>query len=250
LAETLRNDGLEFLDTAGNAFINKPPIFIFIKGQKPKVEITKPLGARRNKPAGLKILFYLLCNPRFENESYRNISEAANVALGSVGWIMKELREQGFLIGIGKGRFKLIQKERLFHQWIEAYPGQLRPKQLLGRYNGERDWWKNVALDGNRAQWGGEVAAARLTGYLKPESVTIYCDPDYVHQLLLENRLYKDDHGEIEVLAKFWKTAETKVPDQTVHPILIYADLLAAGNQRNVETAKLIYERHIIQLIA
>jgi hypothetical protein len=34
-----------------------------------------------------------------------------------------------------------------------------------------------------------------------------------------------------------------------VHPLLVYADLMATGNQRNIETARMIYDQHIIQLV-
>ena len=37
--------------------------------------------------------------------------------------------------------------------------------------------------------------------------------------------------------------------DEWVHPILVYADLLATGNQRNIETARMIYEQHIVRLV-
>jgi hypothetical protein len=31
--------------------------------------------------------------------------------------------------------------------------------------------------------------------------------------------------------------------DQIVHPILIYADLVATGDSRNLETARMIYDK-------
>jgi len=34
-----------------------------------------------------------------------------------------------------------------------------------------------------------------------------------------------------------------------VHPILAYADLMATGDQRNRETAGIIYEQHIARLV-
>ncbi len=55
--------------------------------------------------------------------------------------------------------------------------------------------------------------------------------------------------GEVEILKRFWKPAEPRTRKDVVHPILIYADLLATGNERNIETARIIYEQHIIQLI-
>lgn len=32
----LHNNGIQFIDTVGNAFINQPPVFIFVKGNKPE----------------------------------------------------------------------------------------------------------------------------------------------------------------------------------------------------------------------
>jgi hypothetical protein len=249
MAERLKQDGIEFIDTAGNAYINNPPLYIFIKGNRPPEIFKQPPPKRRFKPVGLRMIFAFLCNPGYENKNYREIAAATDVALGTVGWIMKELRELGFLLDMGKRGYKLIQKEKLFHQWVTAYPEQLRPKQSLGRFRGENGWWQQKKLDPLMAQWGGEVAAARLTQYLKPELITIYVTAQQLNQLLLENRLKRDLAGDVEILARFWKPGEMWKYDDLVHPILIYADLLATGNQRNIETAKMIYEQYIIRLI-
>lgn len=249
MAERLKQDGIEFIDTAGNAYINKPPLYIFIKGNRPPEIPKHALVKRAFRPAGLRMIFTFLCNPGFENKNYREIAAATDVALGTVGWIMKELRELGFLLDMGKRGYKLIQKEKLFHQWVTAYPEQLRPKQVLGRFGGEDGWWQQKKLDPLIAQWGGEIAAARLTHYLKPELITIYVTAQKLNQLLLEDRLKRDLVGDVEILERFWKPGGMWNDDDLVHPILIYADLLATGNQRNVETAKMIYEQHIIRFI-
>jgi len=249
MAEQLRQEGLEFIDTAGNAFINQPPMYIFVKGNRP-LEIPKHAPLKRAfKPAGLRIIYTFLCNPGIVGKTYREIAAATGVALGTVNWIMKELKELGFLMDMGKRGYKLIQKENLLRRWVTAYPEQLMPKQMLGRYRGEQDWWQQKRLDPKIAQWGGEVAAARLTQYLKPEFITIYTEAHQLNKLLIENRLKRDTAGDVEILARFWILAGQWEYDDLVHPILVYADLLATGNQRNIETAKMIYEQYIIQLI-
>ena len=150
---------------------------------------------------------------------------------------------------MGKRGNKLIQKEDLLQRWATTYPEQLRPKQALGHYKGEVGWWHNRRLNPQIALWGGEVAAAKLTHYLTPEIITIYTTTQQLNQLLLENRLRKDPSGDVEILERFWETVEMWPHEDMVHPILVYADLLATGNQRNIETAKMIYEQHIIRLI-
>ena len=249
MAEQFRLDGIEFIDTAGNAFINQPPIYIFVKGIRPPEDVRKAPLKRAFKPAGLRIIYAFLCNPGLENKTYREIAAVTDVALGTVDWIMKELKDLGFLLDMGKRRNKLIQREDLLQRWVTAYPEQLRPKLILGRYRGEYGWWQQKKLDPLTAQWGGEIAAERLTQYLKPEIITIYTTPQQLNQLLLGNKLRKDPEGDVEILERFWKPVEMWQYEDLVHPILVYADLLATGNQRNIETAKIIYEQHIIRLI-
>jgi hypothetical protein len=248
LADELKQNGTEFIDTAGNAFISQPPLYIFVKGNKPDIVKTPP-PKRTFKPAGLKVIYAFLCNPGLENKTYREIAVETGVALGTVDWIMKELKELRFLLDMGKRGQRLIQKENLLQRWVTAYPEQLRPKLTLGRFRGEYGWWQQKTLDPFKAQWGGEVAAAKLTQYLQPQIITIYTTPQDLDQLLIKNRLKRDPTGDVEILKRFWKPAEIWKYEDLVHPILIYTDLLATGNERNIETAKIIYGQHIVQLI-
>ena len=249
LADELKQNGTEFVDAAGNTFINQPPLYVFIKGNKPGIVIKAPPPKRTFKPAGLKVIYGFLCNPGLENKTYREIAAETDVALGTVDWIMKELKELGFLLDMGKRGLRLLQKEKLLQRWVTAYPEQLRPKLTLGHFRGDPEWWRQKKLDPLKAQWGGEVAAERLTQYLQPQIVTIYTTPQQLNQLLAENRLRKDETGDVEILKRFWKPPEMWQHKDLVHPILIYADLLATGNERNIETAKMVYDQHIVQLI-
>ncbi|MGD0887342.1 MAG: type IV toxin-antitoxin system AbiEi family antitoxin [Thermodesulfovibrionales bacterium] len=249
MAEELRKNNIEFIDTAGNAFINQPPVYIFIKGNRPTETIGQVAVKRAFKATGLRMIFGFICNPGMENMTYREIAAAAGVALGTVDWIIKELKELAFIIDMGKRGLKLTQKETLLHRWVTAYPEQLRPKQILGRYRGEPGWWQQKKLDPLRAQWGGEVAAEKMTRYLKPELITIYAAAQYLDQFLVANRLKTDITGDVEILERFWKPTVDQQPQDMVPPLLVYADLLATGNQRNLETAKMIYEQHIVRLI-
>src|SRR4030042_3723946 len=133
MAEQFRLDGIEFIDTAGNAFIKQPPIYIFIKGNKPPEDVRKVPLKRAFKPAGLKIIYAFLCTPGFENKAYRELAAATDVALGTVGWIMKELKDIGFLLDMGKRGNKLTERENLFQRWVTAYSAVAR-EQAQERY--------------------------------------------------------------------------------------------------------------------
>src|SRR4030043_516370 len=69
MAEQFRLDGIEFIDTAGNAFINHPPIYIFVKGNRPQEDVTTTPLKREFKHAGLRIIYAFLCNPGLENKT-------------------------------------------------------------------------------------------------------------------------------------------------------------------------------------
>ena len=248
LAEDLMRDNIEYLDTAGNAFIRHPPLFIYVKGNKAPTTTRDVAATRVFLPKGLIVVFGLLCQKDFITRPYREIAEATGVALGTVAWLMRDLELLGFLIK-RKGNVTLIHKDELLERWVAEYNERLRQKLLIGRYRGEQGWWKQEQFPVNKAWWGGEVAAAKLTGYLKPEIATIYTMRENLHQLVIANRLKKDERGNVEILEQFWGANIQGLQHDLVHPILIYADLLATGDQRNIETAKMIHEREITRLI-
>lgn len=241
----LYNGGIQFIDTVGNAFVNQPPLFIFVKGNKlEKEETVLPVG-RLFKGVGLKIAYLLLCRPELAGRPYRELAEMTDVALGTVNGTMTELVRKGFILDMGKKGKKLLNMKTLFERWVAAYTDYLKPKLLLGRFRGDGDWWKEVQLDPVIAQWGGEVAAAKLTRYLKPGIVTLYADKNRLTDLVIANRLKKDPLGNVEIIERFWPPLNYFGEGETVHPILIYADLAAIGEQRTMETARMIYEQHL-----
>jgi hypothetical protein len=243
-AKRLHKAGIQFIDTGGNAFLNQPPLYIFVKGNKPEEEDITPPAGRLFKGVGLKIAYLLLCKPELAEKPYRDLARFTDVALGTVNITMAELIQKGYILDMGKKGKRLLNRKALFERWVTAYADYLKPKLLLGRFRGEGDWWNNVRLDPNVAQWGGEVAAAKLTKYLKPGTVTLYADKNRLTDLIVTNKLKKDPNGTVEVLERFWPQ-DIFGEGETVNPILIYANLAALGEQRTMETARLIYEQHL-----
>jgi hypothetical protein len=147
-----------------------------------------------------------------------------------------------------RGR-RLVNKEKLLKRWVESYPAQLRPKILLSRYKSrEQDWWANARLEQWGAFWGGEVAAAKLTKYLRPQVETIYTRTN-LPELQARFGLRQDPDGDVEILKIFWKFDYNSNGLNIVPPLLIYADLLASGDDRNIETAGIIYDAHVARLV-
>ena len=63
-ADKCKELGLNFIDLAGNAYINEPGLFIFIKGQKQELHQNNPMnyfkGNKALTPTNLRMVFALL----------------------------------------------------------------------------------------------------------------------------------------------------------------------------------------------
>jgi hypothetical protein len=236
LADALRAQGVEFIDAAGNAFLNQPPLLIFVKGQRRAGQEATLERGRAFQATGLQVLFALLARPGLVARPYREIATAAGVAHGTVGWVMAELPGLGHLANVG-GRRRLINGERLLDRWTEAYARTLRPRLLLGRFRGDMKVLLNPAHWPDGLLVGGEVAAARLTGHLRPGTATFY--GQVIHpKALLKLVLKADAGGNVDFRRRFWDFPGE--PVRLTPTLLVYADLLAIGDARCLETAQLL----------
>jgi hypothetical protein len=245
LAERLRERGVNFVDAAGNALLHQEGLYVFVKGERDTLRLEAERERRRAfRPSGLKLLFALLCRPELAEADYRTLAEAAGIALGTVQWVMRDLIRDGYLLKLGRFERRLVEPKELLEAWVPAYARDLRPRLLLGRFEAEGlRWWTGTDLQRHDAWWGGEPAAALLTKYLKPGTLTVYADK-IPARLVAEQRLKKDEGGRVEFREKFWHF-EMDERGQTVPPILVYADLLALGDPRARETAERLYEEMI-----
>jgi len=248
MAERLKQVDIPFLDTLGNAYLNAPPIFVYMKGHAPQ-RFPRERPTRAFVPAGLKVVFALLCQQELADAPFRTIAQTTHVALGTVAWVLDDLTRLGHLLIMGKRGRRLIRKQQLLERWVGTFPNQLRPKLLLGRFAApDPKWWEQTRIGDFHAYWGAEPAAARLTGYLKPEFMTVYIR-DTPGRFLAANRLRTDAKGNVEILKAFWDTTCDWTNPEIVHPLLVYADLLAAGDTRNLETARQIYDEQLAGLV-
>jgi hypothetical protein len=256
-AERCRELHLPFIDTVGNVYLHAPGLLVFVMGRRPRPEDmpradTTPRAATA---AGLRAVFTLLCRQELLNAPYRDMSRAAGVALGTVGAVFRDLQERGYITGGARqGKRRLIEPKRLLEEWVMHYPLKLRPRLHPKRFRAPTlDWWQHVNVATYGAKWGGEVAADKLTGYLKPETMTLYVRPEkgreQVTRLVTTHRLRADPTGDIDILDTFWDFPGDEEYPEVVPPILVYADLVATHEARNLDTARLLYDRKIVHAL-
>ena len=246
MTERLKALDIHFIDAVGNAYVRLPNLFVYVTGRKPREKLRHEKRVRALRPTGLKVIFALLCRHDLVNAPYRNIAQDAGVALGTVGWVFFDLQRLGFVRETKAGRI-LENRPALIEKWVEAYNHELRPKLRPRRFRvANPEWWKHEDLKKFDMWLGGEPAAALLTKYLRPEIITVYGDTDFA-KLAGRIKPSKDEHGNLELLPKFWRF-ELPATDKAfplVPPLLVYADLVATGDARNIETAQLIRERFL-----
>ncbi|WP_321785970.1 type IV toxin-antitoxin system AbiEi family antitoxin [Paraburkholderia sp. J94] len=246
LASELIAGRIPFIDTAGNAYIDEPEATIMIVGRDRPATFVKETSARSTTPKGLRVMFALASEPALVNAPYRTIAAHAGVSLNTVNLAMDDLIARAF-VGMKGDERVMADWRRFVEAWVSLYPVRLRPKLGGRRFKAATSgWWRDMPFDHYAMYLGGEAAAERLTGQLKSASVTIYSHSGISSEFLLAARLLPDVHGEVEILDAFWPSAtEARGGDgvQLVHPLLIYADLIASGDSRLHSVAETVYEQ-------
>ena len=256
IKEELKNRAVNYLETAGNCFIRRDGLFFYINDQAVTAH-RQPKDGRLWKQAGLKFLFGILVKPALLNQTYRTIAKTTNVALGNIGPFIEELKQEGFVKeGKNKGeKFLFIEhKEQLQNKWVELFNIVLKPKLKEGKFRflDNNVNWQELPTD--NLYWGGEVAGALLTGYLRPEIFTIYTRENKT-TIMKNLRLVPDQNGKVELMERFWDNklfeGEYEIFDtknnihNRVHPLLAYAELTGSLDSRNRETAERIKQKYL-----
>jgi len=262
MADRLKENNIPYIDTFGNAYIDEKPLYIFIKtgkerakgAEKTQAAMQTQTQGRAFNPTGIKVVYQFLTDEVMLNAPYREIAKRAGVALGTIGWVINDLKQGGYLVEVGPKNRRLRRKQRLLEKWVEAYLEKLRPKLAIGTFSAENPlWWKKIEnkITNYGAKWGGEVAAHKMTEYLNPQETIVYLEAGDGAKLFQENRFRKDPYGRIHVYQAFWGKDEPcnqNYPD-LVNPLITYADLVGTGDIRNLEIAEILLGEELAQFI-
>ncbi len=251
MAARLKQKEIEYADCAGNLYLNQMPLYIEIGGQK---HPQKPPGADRLfRPAGLKLIYLLLHNPKAVNATYRSLADDAGIALGAIGDLFAELEKRGNLTTDAQGNRQLSAIEELLQRWQLGYMETLKPKLLLQRCQLAPGDNVNLIVDrlkllphGKQVLLGGELGAALLTSKFQPKSVILYLQPELLLKTMLQLHLVPDPKGEVTVLQPFgqqchwsgWQPAGLTLVD----PLLTFAELSGSNTD---QVAEQLYRQYL-----
>lgn len=260
LTERLVEAGVNFVDVAGNVYIHWPrKLYIRVQGARPK-RLQEARAGRLLRPSGLQVVFVLLIEPQAVSMSYRELAKAGGVALGSVARIVQELKEKGYLVQKGRYQWTLTQKQKLLDLWLDGYGSLLRPKLLVGRFQPpEQDLSETVSrlkreIEAKRIAWAltGGFAADLLTHHFRGNQLGFFVE-EWSAELANSFKWLPSPHGPVTVLRQFSPlvvfTPQKPVETPVAHPLLVYAELVFQGRERELETAKLLYDRYLAALV-
>ena len=185
----------------------------------------------------MKLFLYLIDDKENANKPLRQMALDTGLSLGAVQGKMAELTRQGYIVE-SHGKKVLRKRIPFIDRWAMGYAEENKRKQLVLRFRflspAIRENWQEIRLDAN-TWWGGEPAAFLLDGYIQPAQWDIYVEEN-ADTLIKTARMIPDPDGDIFVYRKFWKR-------EGMPMAVIYADLLATGDDRCREAAARIKER-------
>ncbi|MEI2604974.1 type IV toxin-antitoxin system AbiEi family antitoxin [Erwinia aphidicola] len=228
---------INFIDSGGNACMALPALFLRISGRKlPPVIRERP----RISEGVMKLLFVLLTQPGSINENYRQLASYAGISLGMVSKAFDYLETERHYRSGKQGR-RLTDPDWLMAEWIREYASVLRPKLKTLQLECDINW-RSIELEEGEC-WGGEPAGYLLSDrYLKPEILQLF-----THSPLTERRkslrLKPHPSGKFILTQAFWGKDFSLT--ERAKTVLCVAELIASRDDRNIETAGRINEKHL-----
>ncbi len=258
IGSILREHGLQFADTAGNAYLAGEGLHVWITGNtapRRPGELKAPFTV-----SGLKLIFVLLKQPNAIGATQRDLASRAGIALGSVGRILKGLFEREYLIRIGSDELRLAKLEDLLVLWDTGYMETLRPRLHVGDFSPgpqrdiERWFAKHGAILTDKAvHVGGEIGTALLTRAIRATRLTLHAQDRDIEALQKDIQLYADPQGSVSILRQFGAVGNGKETNSGLllaDPLLLRAELLANPHERLREARDGLLHEHILPRFA
>ena len=250
-AAVLERAGIDYIDLAGNVHLQAPGLLVHVEGRLPPKDPVRAPG--RPHKAWIKAVMALLVRPDLLNAPYRTIAEQADVALGTIGACMNDLRQRGMLIDRKAGR-QLTDRPALVAFWVNAYVEALRPTLKERRFQVRAERKPELVarladiLVERGTPWAltGADAAERRTHFFRAEETEIYAPAGLFEDRALQKALVAQPAVRAGNLLVIETPGPLAIPraandDVPVAPdLLTYAELRYRGTEQALEAANLL----------
>lgn len=251
IAQHLAGNRANFIDLAGNCYIEiGTKLLAMVEGRTPPPQ---PARGRGLGVAGHQVLFAILAKRDVLNQPIRQFAKCAGVGKTAAANVILKLEEEG-LIGIGKGkhRLRILNRDQILERWLVGYVNIVRPRLTLGHFRtADPDPDKLEARVEQRLTgkvewaWGGGPAAFRLDHYYRGTETILHTTRELkaLPELL---RALPDRNGFLTVLLLPGPIAFEGILPHTVHPLLVYTELVTSNDKRAIDAAKRIEKRFLL----
>jgi hypothetical protein len=260
MIEGLVKWGFQFVDATGNVHLDWPGrLHVLVRGSK-SLQLPGATPERLYQASGLQVLSVLLVQPGSASLNYRELAQKCGVSLGTIAIVMKQLKQGSLLEQTGRKEWTLTNKEKLIERWVGGYGGRLRPKLLRGCFRApEGDLRRTVSrvrrnLGARKSGWAltGGYAADILTGHFRGDQLGIFVGDEAIDNLTTELSWLPSREGDITLFRLFspaiilGRRPGLRTP--VVHPLLAYAELVFQGGDRELEAARILYQRELQEI--
>lgn len=238
----LRERGIDYIDSGGNASVHLPGIHIEVEGRKPSVVAVAGTDrpSRAFRPAGLRVVFVWLVQPSLVSAPVRTVADAAMVSVGAVSNTINDLVQERLMVREARRKRVLTDPQRLMQRWLGHYVTDLLPTLTERRLVGpDPSWWAEQihTWDGSdRPSLSGEAALSLMGFDIRPTTSTVYGTSPW-HELIRRGRLTPGKEPNVSLRQRFWNPKYVE-SDGMSPPLLVYADALASGDSRQFEIAE------------
>jgi hypothetical protein len=240
--------GINFVDRAGNCYLDLGGAFVgHVEGRKLRQPSDAPGGMRA---PGFRLVFALLLEPDLLNATIREMARASGVSLGTASNVLSRLEYDRIVVRT-KSKRHLVRRDDLLQRWIAGYAETLRPQLLVGRFqtpdkdpSALEDRVAGILGKDGTWAWGGAAAAFHLTRHYRSDETVLHVA---TASRDLPKRLKAVPHrsGRLMLLGVPGPYAFRGSVPHTVHPLLIYTELVLTGSDRAREAAAELRDRFL-----
>jgi hypothetical protein len=231
--DTFRRAGVQYLDVAGNAWIEFGDVFIDVRGRPRPDQVVAPRRVKGNlfSSGRAQVVFALLAWPDLWHSGRRGVAHAAGVSVGQAHNALILLAEAGY-----GGDESPPRQAMLLDLWASAFPSGLATNLTLATFRGDIDQPRLTRAE-DVAFVSGEAAVPDL---LRPATLTIYVN-ELDPRLPIVNRWRADGDPNVVVRRAFWRDPDIESLFSwivTASWPLVYADLFSSDDPRVRGAAK------------
>jgi hypothetical protein len=250
LGAKLASAGVNYLDRAGNCHLALGELYVHVEGRTAPAQPTTDKGLRA---AGYQVLFCYLAQPDLLNATVRTVAAAAGVSRQPVSDMRRRLIDDEYVIEAGSTcRWNPRRRQDALGLWLHGYETTVRPTLIWGTYRTNDPSPKELeerlastfeAVGVSEFRWGGSAAGFRLTGHYRGERtiVHVHATPGDLRQRL---RMLSDPQGNLVLMDAFGEI-NWQVQQETVHPLLVYSEMLRENSERASEAAQELFTARI-----